>query len=85
MDEYYKGPRTFPQITVGQYNQITNVANSGAFGQINYVHGFGAIGYQEIKTWQGITKAPNAPVERAPEPIKEKGPRLHAPGQAGFR
>jgi hypothetical protein len=57
MDEYYKGPRKFPQITLGQYNQITNVANSGALGQINYVHGFGATGYQEIKTWQGFQVA----------------------------
>jgi trehalose utilization protein len=35
--------------------------------------------------WTGIHNAPNAPVETAPEPIKQKGARLHAPGEAGFR
>jgi trehalose utilization protein len=35
--------------------------------------------------WEGIVKAPNVPVDRAPEPIKEKGAHLHAPGEAGFR
>jgi trehalose utilization protein len=35
--------------------------------------------------WREIASAQNAPVESAPEPIKEKGPRLHAPGQSGFR
>ena len=35
--------------------------------------------------WAGNTKAPNVPVDKAPEPIKEKGPRLHKPGEAGFR
>ena len=35
--------------------------------------------------WAGITNAPNVPVDKAPEPIEEKGPRLHAPGEAGFR
>ncbi|MCB1834210.1 MAG: ThuA domain-containing protein, partial [Geminicoccaceae bacterium] len=28
--------------------------------------------------------APNVPVERAPETIEHRGPRLHAPGQKGF-
>ncbi len=35
--------------------------------------------------WKGITNAPNVPVDKAPEPIAEKGPRLHASGEAGFR
>jgi trehalose utilization protein len=35
--------------------------------------------------WKGITNAPNVPVDRAPEPLAEKGPHLHAPGEAGFR
>ncbi len=35
--------------------------------------------------WAGIANAPNVPVDKAPEPIEEKGPRLHAAGQAGFR
>ena len=35
--------------------------------------------------WTGITVAPNVPIERAPEPITEKGPKLHSAGEAGFR
>ncbi len=35
--------------------------------------------------WADITAAPNVPVEAAPEPITERGPRLHAPGEAGYR
>src|SRR5664279_5401561 len=35
--------------------------------------------------WSGITKASNVPVDKAPEPIEEKGPRLHAPGETGLR
>jgi trehalose utilization protein len=33
--------------------------------------------------WPKITEAPNA--SNAPEPITEKGPRLHKSGEAGFR
>ena len=29
--------------------------------------------------------APNSPVDKAPEPITERGPRLHKAGEAGFR
>ena len=29
--------------------------------------------------------APNVPVNTAPEPITERGPKLHAPGEAGLR
>jgi trehalose utilization protein len=36
-------------------------------------------------SWADIADAPNVPVERAREPIVEKGPRLHKPGEAGFR
>lgn len=32
-----------------------------------------------------IEKAPNVPAERAPEPIKTRGPRLHGEGEEGFR
>jgi trehalose utilization protein len=35
--------------------------------------------------WSGIHNAANVPVDKAPEPISQKGPRLHAPGEAGFR
>ncbi len=29
--------------------------------------------------------APNVPVEAAPEKIEERGPKLHADGEEGFR
>jgi trehalose utilization protein len=32
-----------------------------------------------------MTKAPNVPVEKALEPIEERGPRLHAAGEEGSR
>ncbi|RUX93902.1 trehalose utilization protein ThuA, partial [Mesorhizobium sp. M2A.F.Ca.ET.040.01.1.1] len=32
-----------------------------------------------------ILDAPNVPVERALEPIEERGGKLHAHGEAGFR
>lgn len=32
-----------------------------------------------------VTDAPNVPVEAAPEPISERGPRLHRDGEEGFR
>ena len=35
--------------------------------------------------WKEITKAPNVPVDKALEPIAEKGPHLHARGETGFR
>lgn len=31
------------------------------------------------------TTAPNVPVEKAPEPIVERGPKLHAHGEEGFK
>ena len=34
---------------------------------------------------EGVTDAPNVPVEAAPEPIEARGPKLHADGEAGFR
>ncbi len=33
----------------------------------------------------GVTAAPNRPVGKAPEPITERGPKLHAEGEEGFR
>jgi trehalose utilization protein len=32
-----------------------------------------------------IHDGPNVPVEKALEPIEERGPKLHAPGEAGYR
>lgn len=33
----------------------------------------------------GVTDAPNVPVDKAPEKITERGPKLHKPGEAGLR
>lgn len=35
--------------------------------------------------WKGITNAPNVPVSEAREAIEQKGPRLHADGEEGYR
>jgi len=35
--------------------------------------------------WERVTEAPNVPVDRAPERIVQKGERLHAEGEAGYR
>ena len=32
-----------------------------------------------------INDAPNVPVEQAPEAIEERGPKLHKPGEEGYR
>jgi trehalose utilization protein len=34
---------------------------------------------------ENATKAPNVPVDKAPEKITERGPKLHKPGAAGLR
>lgn len=41
--------------------------------------------YNPARPWSAITTAPNVPAERALEPLVAKGPRLHAPGEAGYR
>ena len=35
--------------------------------------------------YKAIHDAPNVPVDKAPEQIEERGPKLHAPGEAGYR
>ncbi|RFB80876.1 ThuA domain-containing protein [Methylovirgula sp. 4M-Z18] len=35
--------------------------------------------------WTTVHDAPNVPVDRAPEKIEERGPRLHKAGEAGYR
>ena len=35
--------------------------------------------------WHGIAEAPNVPVGNAPEGLTQKGERLHADGEAGYR
>jgi trehalose utilization protein len=35
--------------------------------------------------WDDIGSAPNVPVDKAAESIEERGPRLHAKGEAGYR
>ncbi|NAZ37263.1 ThuA domain-containing protein [Rubellimicrobium sp. CFH 75288] len=31
------------------------------------------------------TRAPNVPADKAPEPVTERGPKLHQPGEEGYR
>jgi len=35
--------------------------------------------------WKDVSKAANTPIDKAPEPISEKGPKLHKPGEEGLR
>ena len=41
--------------------------------------------YNPAKPWKGVENAPNRPTDKAPEPITEKGPKLHKPGEKGLR
>ncbi|MCP4385452.1 MAG: trehalose utilization protein ThuA [Hyphomicrobiales bacterium] len=41
--------------------------------------------FNPAKPLTGITDAPNRPVAEALEPIAERGPSLHVPGEAGFK
>jgi trehalose utilization protein len=35
--------------------------------------------------WDSVSDAPNIPLDRAPEPIEQRGPKIHKDGEAGFR
>ncbi|MEO1090593.1 MAG: ThuA domain-containing protein [Pseudomonadota bacterium] len=35
--------------------------------------------------WDEVGAAPNVPTDQAPEPLVERGPKLHAPGEEGYR
>lgn len=39
----------------------------------------------DFPAWTDITDAPNRPTECALEPIEQRGPSLHKPGESGFR
>jgi trehalose utilization protein len=41
--------------------------------------------YNPAPAWTDISDALNVPVDKAPEPIEERGPHLHQAGEAGFR
>lgn len=41
--------------------------------------------HNPLGTQAWIHDAPNVPVDKAPERIVERGPKLHAPGEAGYR
>ncbi|WP_181708094.1 ThuA domain-containing protein [Chthonobacter rhizosphaerae] len=41
--------------------------------------------YNPAPRWTTITEAPNVPVDLAPEKIEERGPKLHKPGEQGYR
>jgi trehalose utilization protein len=35
--------------------------------------------------WRDVAEAPNVPADRAPEPLTERGPKLHESGESGLR
>ena len=41
--------------------------------------------YNPGPAWTAVTDAPNVPVEKALEPITERGPKLHQAGEEGYR
>ena len=41
--------------------------------------------HNSAPTWTDVAKAPNAPVDAAPEPLTARGPSLHRKGDEGFR
>ena len=41
--------------------------------------------HSPMPAYTAVHEAPNVPVDKAPEPITERGPKLHKPGEAGFR
>ncbi len=41
--------------------------------------------YSPLPRLEGIIEGPNVPVDQALERISERGPKVHAPGQSGYR
>jgi trehalose utilization protein len=41
--------------------------------------------FNPAPAWTSVGDAPNTPAEKAPVPVKIKGPRLHADGEEGYR
>ena len=41
--------------------------------------------YSPTPAWKDVSQAQNRPTAKAPEPIKERGPKLHKPGEEGLR
>lgn len=41
--------------------------------------------YNPAPAWKEVGAAPNVPADKAPVPLKMKGPTLHKPGETGFR
>ena len=41
--------------------------------------------YNPAPAWADIAAAPNVPIEKALEPLTQKGAKLHAAGEAGYR
>ena len=41
--------------------------------------------HNPASAWTSITNAPNVPTEKAPEKLKQKGPRLHKNGELGLK
>lgn len=41
--------------------------------------------YNPVPAWKDVAAAPNVPIDKAPEKIEAKGPKLHKAGEAGYR
>ena len=41
--------------------------------------------HNPLNNYKAVHDAPNVPVEKALEPIVERGPKLHAPGEEGYK
>ena len=41
--------------------------------------------HNPAQAWTAIVDAPNVPIDKAKEPLVQKGARLHADGEAGLR
>lgn len=58
LDEYMDGGRYEEgQLTAGQFEKITDVADISELARIFYVHNFGELGYREITSRQGFQVA----------------------------
>src|SRR4051812_14476522 len=57
LDEYMRSRYDDRQLTAGQFDEITLVANVSELARILYVHNFGEVGYREITSRQGFQVA----------------------------
>lgn len=65
------GHETYPIYHQAEVQQILRNA-------VNWAH-------NPAPAWADIDKAPNVPIDKAPEKLVQKGETLHKPGEEGFR